>query len=55
MHSFDLNTLTLDECHRKAVECRDMAERAAEVSQRVMLEHIADTWDRICAAIPTLH
>ena len=32
-----------------------MAKRAAEAGHRIMLEHIAETWERICANMPTLH
>jgi hypothetical protein len=41
--------LTLEECHKKARECREMAARALDTSHRVMLEHMAETWERICA------
>jgi hypothetical protein len=40
--------LTLEECHAKSDECRSMAERAASREHRIMLLHIADTWERIC-------
>jgi hypothetical protein len=40
--------LTLEECHAKSDECRSMAERAASKEHRVMLLHMADTWERIC-------
>ena len=39
---------TLDECKAKAKECRAMAARALKPEHRVMLEHMAETWDRIC-------
>ena len=42
------NRLTLEECHAKIAECRDMARRADAQSHRVMLEHMAETWERIC-------
>jgi hypothetical protein len=41
--------ITLEECHAKAAECREMAKRAHDPSHRIMLEHMADTWERICA------
>ena len=41
--------LTPDEAKAKAVECRKMAVRALDESQRIMLNSIADTWDRIAA------
>jgi hypothetical protein len=40
--------LTIEECHEKALECRSMAHRALKPEHRIMLEHMADTWDRIC-------
>jgi hypothetical protein len=40
--------LTLEQCHAKAAECRDLSERARKPSHRVMLEHMAETWERIC-------
>jgi hypothetical protein len=42
--------LTIDECRTKAKECREMAEHA-EADHRVMLLHIAETWERICAEV----
>ena len=40
--------LTLEECHAKVSECREMARRAYISEHRVMLEHMAQTWERIC-------
>lgn len=40
--------LTTDECRTKAEECRAMAEQAIQADHRVMLLHIAETWERIC-------
>ena len=40
--------LTLEQCYAKAAECRDLSERARKPSHRVMLEHMAETWERIC-------
>jgi hypothetical protein len=40
------------ECAEKAAESRGLAEHVSNSSQRVMLEHIADTWDRIAASLP---
>ena len=44
----DGRRLTLEECHAKVAECRDMARRALNPNHRVMLEHMAQTWERIC-------
>ncbi len=41
--------LTVAECHAKVAECREMAKRVQNPEHRVMLEHMADTWARICA------
>ena len=41
--------LTIEECHAKIAECREMAQRARRPEHRVMLEHMAETWERICA------
>ena len=43
--------LTPKECDAKAVECRALAQRAVLEPHRIMLEHIAETWDRIGAEI----
>jgi len=40
--------LTLEECHAKIAECRSMAQRASQQDHRVMLNHMAETWQRIC-------
>ena len=47
--------LTFDECKAKAEECRDMARRAEKPEQRTMLEHMAETWERLCAEIRKIH
>jgi hypothetical protein len=45
----DGHHLTIEECHSKVAECREMARRAHRPEHRVMLEHMAETWERICA------
>jgi hypothetical protein len=40
--------LSIEECQAKAVECREMATRACEAAHVIMLEHMAETWERIC-------
>jgi hypothetical protein len=47
--------LTIEECHAKAAECRDMAKRAIKPEHRVMLDHMAETWERICADMKALN
>jgi hypothetical protein len=43
--------LTLEDCHAKVAECRRMARRVSIEAHRVMLEHMAETWERICQEI----
>jgi len=44
-------TLTSEQCASQAQRCRVLAEQVMQQPHRVMLEHIADTWDRIAADI----
>jgi len=39
--------LSIALCKAKAAECRDLAREADQESHRVMLEHVANTWERI--------
>jgi hypothetical protein len=39
--------LTPAECITKAQECRDMARRAVRPEHRAMLQHMAETWERV--------
>ena len=41
--------ITIEECHAKVAECRALSMRAVDPAHKVMLEHMADTWARICA------
>jgi hypothetical protein len=43
--------LTAGEAQFKALECREMAKRTHIDSHRVMLEHMAETWERIACEI----
>lgn len=45
--------LTRDQCLAKAKECREMAHLHANSAHRIMLEHMAETWERIAQAIPS--
>jgi hypothetical protein len=45
--------LTADEAQAKATECRDMAKRATNPEHRIMLEHMAETWERIAKGLMT--
>ena len=44
--------LTAELCDTKAKECLYLAQHAASQSQRIMLEHIAETWYRIADRLP---
>ena len=46
-----VHSLSPEECAAKAAECRDLAQRADLEAHRIMLEHVAETWDRIGAEI----
>jgi hypothetical protein len=39
--------LTEEQCFNKANECRALAREARIESHRIMLGHIAETWERI--------
>jgi hypothetical protein len=39
--------LTATEAEAKAAECLALARRAAKPEHRIMLEHMAETWERI--------
>jgi hypothetical protein len=39
--------LDAEVCRAKAAECRDIAQRAKTASDRIMLLHMAETWERI--------
>ena len=43
--------LTADACRQQAVNCRVVARDTMTASHRIMLEHIADTWERIAVDI----
>ena len=39
--------LSAEEANFKALECRELAKRTSIDAHRIMLEHMAETWDRI--------
>jgi hypothetical protein len=39
--------LDAETCRQKAAECRLMARRDRNLEHRIMLEHMAETWERI--------
>jgi hypothetical protein len=43
--------LSVTNCNDKAQECRDMARVATKPEHRIMLQHMAETWDRIAADV----
>jgi hypothetical protein len=43
--------LIAHQCRVEAAACRSLAEQAMTQAHRVMLEHIAGTWDRIARDI----
>jgi len=43
--------LSIDECRAKADECRVWAKQTVIEPHRIMLEHIAETWERIAAGL----
>ena len=43
--------LTAEEVKFKALECREIAEHSTLDSHRIMLEHMAETWERIAQDI----
>jgi hypothetical protein len=50
----DARALRIETCRTKAGECREMAGLTQIESHRIMLRHMADTWDRIAADIEWL-
>ena len=44
--------LTADLCRAKAKDCLFLAQQVVPRSQRIMLEHIAETWHRIAEGLP---
>jgi hypothetical protein len=43
--------LVAHQCRVEAAACRSLAEQAMTQAHRVMLEHIAGTWDRVAQDI----
>ena len=52
MRPGESDQLTAELCEAKAKECLYLAQRTASQSQRIMLEHIAETWYRISDRLP---
>jgi hypothetical protein len=47
--------LSPTEAKAKSQECREMAARAKQPEHRIMLEHMAETWDRIAGTLDPQH
>jgi hypothetical protein len=47
--------LTEEQCFNKANECRALAREARSESHRIMLGHIAETWERIAPTDEACH
>jgi hypothetical protein len=45
------NRLSPEESRAKAAECRALAQQALRQEHRIMLEHIAETWDRLASEL----
>ena len=45
--------LTASEAEAKVTECREMAQRAMNPEHRIMLIHMAETWERIAKSLQT--
>jgi hypothetical protein len=43
--------LTAAEAKAKAAECREMAQYATRDDYRIMLEHMAETWERMAVRL----
>ena len=52
-HWFRMSEIRLDHesCQLKAEECAELAKQATRPDHRVMLQHMAETWARICAEL----
>ena len=50
-HAVPLNELSSTACREQAAVCRTLANQAMTIPHRVLLEHIAKTWDRIASDI----
>ena len=52
MSPIESDHFTADLCRAKAKECVNLAEQTVSRSQRIILEHIAETWQRIADGFP---
>ena len=47
--------LSADDCQKKADDCRALAKNAIDPTHKIMLGHMAETWDRIAADMAKRH
>ena len=47
--------LNAEEAREKIAECRSMARRAINPEHRIMLERMAETWERIAGGLENDH
>ena len=47
----DGKRLTAEEAKAKISECRSLAQRATNPEHRTMLDHMAETWERIAKSL----
>jgi hypothetical protein len=45
------STLSVSPCREQSATCRRLAQQVMTAAHRIMLEHIADTWERIAADV----
>ena len=43
--------LSAEECKSKAEDCREMGRVAVRSEHRIMLQHMAETWERIATDV----
>jgi|SRR6476661_7221974 hypothetical protein len=54
MTEADTGKLSVELCYQKACECRAIAgDDSVRLPHRIMLEHIADTWERLGSCFTT--
>lgn len=52
MSPIESSHFSADLCRANAKECLSLAEQTVSRSQRIMLQHIAETWCRIADGFP---
>jgi hypothetical protein len=49
------NRLTPEQARQRAAECRLLAKHAIQPSHRIILDHMAETWERIAGEVHRDH